>query len=210
MPSGPVYHQPERVWRALRLIAATLLIAAVIIVALIATGTFDPQPFGARLRTDHPGTIEQGGAGERVVDLEPPWPADAPPQRFSVRLTAAHVDGDLDSGYGLALDGEGGWLVVAVSPLGYVTVREETGDGPPVDLIPWSTWPHVGTGGAANEIWLDVDGGDGRATITAAVNREHLWRGETEWTPGRVGLWLAAFDGRAEVEFRSLEWYAAD
>jgi len=210
MAPEPVANQPERAGRALRLVAAALLLAAVITIVLIAAGAFDPQPIGARLRTDHPGTFEQSETGERVIPQDAPWPDDAPSERFSLRLTAAHAEGDLDSGYGLSLEGAGGRLVVAVSPLGYLAVREETAGGQPVYHIPWSTWPHVGRGEADNEIWLDVEAGDGRAAITAAVNREQLWRGETAWTPDRAGLWLAAFDGRAEVAFNSLEWYAAD
>ena len=199
----------ERVWRVLWLLAALLLVVAVAVFALIAVGTFDPKPFGRLLRADQPGAFEQSGVGERVVALDAPWPAGSPPQRFTVRLRATQTGGDPDSGYGLVLYGEDGRLVVAVSPLGYVALREEAG-GQPTYLIPWSTWPHVVDG--ENEIWLDIDGEGERTTITAAVNREHLWRGETEWSPDRAGLWLAAFEDRAEVEFRSLEWFgeAAD
>lgn len=197
--------RPERVWRVLRLLAAGLLLAAVVAVILIAVGTFDPKPHGRLLRTDHPGTFEQEGAGERVIAVDAPWPAGSSPERYSVRLSVAQTEGDPDSGYGLVLEGESGRLVVAVSPLGYAIVREE-GGGRPTDHVPLSAWPHVVDG--ENEIWLDIDTADGRAAITAAVNREHLWRGETDWSPDRAGLWLAAFEHRAEVEFRSLEWFA--
>ncbi len=192
----------------LRPTAIALLVTAVALIVLIASGAFDPKPKGAFLHTDYPGTLEQDRVGEQIVELEPPWPADSPPERFSVRLKAAHLAGDLDSGYGLALAGEGGRLIVAVSPLGYVAVREEAADGQFVYLIPWSTWPHVRMGEDVNEIWLDVDGDDGRTVIAASVNRELLWRGETAWLPDQISLWLAAFDGRTEVDFRSLEWFA--
>lgn len=192
----------------LRPTAIALLVTAVALIVLIASEAFDPKPKGAFLHTDYPGTLEQDRVGEQIVELEPPWPADSPPERFSVRLSAAHVAGDLDSGYGLALAGGGGRLVVAVSPLGYLAVREEAADGQTAYLIPWSTWPHVGMGKAVNEIWVDVEGDDGRTMITAGVNRELLWRGETAWLPERVDLWLVAFGGRTEIDFRSLEWFA--
>lgn len=205
MPTGAASPRPEHVWRVLRLLAAVLLLAAFVAAILIAVGTFDPKPFGRLLRTDQPGAFEQGGVGERVVALDAPWPAGSPPERFTVRLRATQIGGDPDSGYGLVLYGEDGRLVVAVSPLGYVAIREE-GSGRSGYLIPWSSWPHVVDG--ENELWLDIDGQGERTTITAAVNREHLWRGETEWSPDRAGLWLAAFEERVEVQFRSLEWFA--
>ncbi|MBP9657968.1 MAG: hypothetical protein KBD86_09135 [Candidatus Promineofilum sp.] len=208
MSESPPSNRPERIRRLLRPAAIALLVTAVALIVLIASGAFDPKPKGAFLHTDYPGTLEQDRVGEQIVELEPPWPADSPPERFSVRLAATQVAGDLDSGYGLALAGKGGRLVVAVSPLGYVAVREEKAGGQTVDLIPWSTWPHVRMGEAANEIWLDVDGDGGRTVITASVNRETLWRGEKAWSPERVGLWSAGFGGRTEVDFRSLEWFA--
>lgn len=200
--------QSERVRRVLRLTAAALLIAIIIATALVVAGTFDPKPFGPLLQIDRPGRFDQRERGERTIELDVPWPAESPPERFSVRLTAAQAGGDPDSGYGLAIGDGRDRLIVAVSPLGYAAVREETDGRQPVYLIPWSTWPHVRTGDDANEIWLDIAGDDERAEITVMINRELFWRQETAWRPDRIGLWLAAFDGPVEVEFRSLEWFA--
>lgn len=203
---------PDRVQRAgqwLRYSAVAFVVLVALFVGLIIAGTFDPQPLGPLVQTDQPGRHELSGAGETFIPQPPPWSPDAPPERFSLRLNAALAGGETDSGYGAALVGgdEGARLVVAVSPLGYVTVREET-NGQRADHLPWQTWPHVRLNGEKNEIWLDVARqGDG-ATVTAWVNRERLWQGGLDWSPGGVELWLGSFGGPTAVDFRQLQWFA--
>lgn len=186
--------------------AGALFILAATAVALIAFGAFDPRPFGPVVSTEQPGLQTVTGSGESVTPLAAPWPAF--PDRLSIRLTAAHTTGESDSGYGLTLGDSDGQLLVALSPLGYVMVREErTGTGP-VTYMPWQTWPHVRSGTAANEIWLDVNNSDDQAAVTVRINREFLWQGKISVMPQQVGLYQTTFGGPATVDFRQVEWFA--
>lgn len=187
--------------------AVALIGLVALFVVLIAAGAFDPRPLGPLLLTEQPGRRALAGAGEATFPQPSPWSPDALPARFSLRLSAALVAGEKDSGYGVALVGDGRRLLVAVSPLGYVTVREEAG-GQQTDPLPWQTWPHVGLDEAENEIWLDAArAGDG-AQVTAWVNRERLWQGAVGWAPAGVELWLGSFGGPTAVDFDKLEWFA--
>jgi len=192
--------------RALRVAALTLLVITVIAIALITAGVFDPRPFGATALVEQPGPRALTDAREAVAPLTAPWAA--PPSRFSVRLTAAHTAGEPDSGYGLVLGDGAGRLIVALSPLGYVTVREEQAGAEPVVHLPWQAWPHVRPGTAANEIWLDVENGDGRAAVTVWINRELLWQGAVGAAPQQIDLYQTTFGEPATVDFSRVEWFA--
>lgn len=194
----------------LKLIAGGLSIPAAVAVLLIAAGVFDPQPLGPLLQTDRPGPHALNHPGETLIPATAPWPPDSPPARFSIRLKAAYRQGELDSGFGLALGSGSSRLVVALSPLGYVAVRQDAEDGQPVYPMPWQTWPHGRPGAAENELWLDVDQSDvGRTDVTAWLNRELLWRGELDKAPNDLSLWLSTYGAAVTVDFRSLEWFAA-
>lgn len=191
-----------------------LVAVAAGLIILIAAGLFDPKPFGPLVRIDQPVPLSLSGRGERTFPQSAPWTTGAQPDRFSIRLTATHAAGEMDSGYGLALGDGARRLVVAVSPLGYVAVWEG-GDGEigrlgdwEISHVPWQTWPHARQGGDANEIWLDVARVDGRAAITAWINRELLWQGEVDQSASEVGLWLGSFGGSTTVDYRTLEWFA--
>lgn len=200
--------RPERVALILRAGGWLLLGGLVAAVVLIAAGAFDSRPLGPLLRRDRPGIHALPPAGETFLSQPSPWPAVAPPDRFSVRLRAAYAGGETDSGYGLTLASEEGQLLVAVSPAGYVAVRETRGESP-VYHLPWQTWPHVRPGMQANEIWLDVAPAGEGSEVTARVNRELLWRGALDGSPGEIRLWLGSFGGPVTVDFQSLEWHAA-
>lgn len=185
--------------------AAALGIVAIGLVALMAGGAFDPRPLGPLVAATTPGTHTLDGRGEMLLPQGDPLPPDSP--AYSLRLTAAHVAGEIDSGYGLALGGEEWALIVAVSPAGYVAIWEAVNGSEPVYRLPWQTWPHV-RGGEANEIWLDVARAGGGATVTARVNRELLWRGEIEEVSDGASLWLGSFGGPVTVDFTTVEWFA--
>lgn len=185
-----------------------MVAVAILAAGLIAAGVFDPRPYGTFLRVDYPGPMTLLEATESVVPQPAPWPGVAMPGRFSVRLTAATLEGESDSGYGLALATPSGRLVVGVSPLGYAAVLAEGAGGDVVNPLAWRPWSHVRAGPAANEIWLDVDNEGGRTHVTAWINRERLWQGEPIGPVTGVELWQASFGEPAMVDFRSLEWYA--
>lgn len=191
--------------QVLRAAALGLLLVAGVTIVLITAGAFDPKPYGSLVAVSQPGLQSVSAEEDLSTALIAPWPA--PPGRFSLRLAAAHDGGEPDSGYGLAI-GDGRWLVVALSPLGYVTVREDKLDAESLAHMPWQTWPHVRTGTAENEIWLDVaQDGDG-AVVTARINRELLWRGKIAFWPQQVSLYQVTFGERATADFRQVEWFA--
>lgn len=192
--------------RPLRLAALALFVIAGAAFGLIAAGAFDPRPFGPLVNTSVPGSHTQEERGERFIAQADPF-GDRAPDRFSVRLTATHVAGERDSGYGLAVGDPAAALVVAVSPLGEVAIWETASGGAPVYALPWQPWPHVQQD-AANEIWLDVEQEPGRARVSVRVNREHLWQGDVGPLEGRASLWLGSFGSAARIDFQRLEWFA--
>lgn len=195
-----------RHYRAARVAVAALLILAVASVTLITAGAFDPKPYGEMVSVEQPGRLTQGEAGESFTPL--PAPSLAPPGRFSIRLTANHEFGEQDSGYGLAIGGDGRRLVVALSPLGYVTVREDPSSGKSITHMPWQTWPHVRPGTAANEIWLDMEQDGDRTEVIVWINRELLWRGAVDFAPRQTSLYQVSFAAPATVNFSRVEWFA--
>ena len=108
--------------QAIRIVAAAVVILAAITVVLIAAGAFDPQPLGSLIQTDKLDRQSLNETGERNSAIPAPWFAEETPDSFSVRLVAAYIDGELDSGYGLAVGDDSGRLVVALSPLGYAAI----------------------------------------------------------------------------------------
>lgn len=201
MSSGP----PVSARRAVRLAAVVLLLAAGGVIALIAAGAFDPLPGAPPAHTAAPGPVSLSSRGE--VLYPQPLPFDTLPEHYWLRLNAAYSAGERDSGYGLALGDTEQGLTVAVSPLGYAAVWAKHGETT-AELLPWQTWPHVRTGDAANEIWLEVRDHGGQAEVAAWVNRQLLWQGKMPTPAGGAALWLAGFSGPVTVDFRALDWWA--
>src|SRR5690554_5568142 len=186
---------PTHTWRVLGIAAVGLLLTAVAGIALISAGVFDPKPIGRLQLQLAPGERMLDG-GERLLEwLDEPLP-QAP---FSTRLTAAHISGEQDAGYGLALGSRQEHLDVALSPLGYVTVWQEM-DGERVEHMPWQTWPHVRRGQEINELQVDAQNGQ----ISARINRELLWQGNWESAGGNVGIYAESFGEAALIEFRDV------
>lgn len=190
----------------MRWLAGLLLITAVILVLLIALGTFDPKPVGSWQRELplSPQTIE---AGTQSIF----WLAqDTPAQNYSLRLMTAHQSGETDVLYGLVIGDDEAYWVTAVSPLGYAAVWQQQPPATSYQLpatihhFPFQTWPHVRPD--TNEIWLDVV--DGRATVR--INRELLWQGEVASAFGRIGLWGESFGGTAVIDFQSLQIFTGE
>lgn len=193
--------------RQLRLLGLLLLAIAAAVVLSVALGVFDPRPQGELADTIWPGRLAVG-PGETVLEpiaLEPT--ADA---AYTLRLTAAHAGGEVDSGYGLALGDDERTLVVAVSPVGYLSIWEQDAQGNTrVDILPWQPWPHVHGDRAANEIWIDVEPSGELAALTVRLNRELLWQGMRPAPGPRAGLWAGSFGGAAEFDFQRLERFVA-
>ncbi len=209
MSDQPRAEQPDPLARGVRIAAGLILGGVALAVTLIAAGAFDPRPVGPLQASEQPGKRTLPAAGEAAFSQPAPWAGGSVPARFSARLTAALADGETDSAYGLTLTNGDAQLLLAISPAGYLTIRETRDSEPPAYHLPWQTWPHIRSGTQANELWLDVTQTNAGAEVTAWVNRERLWSGATDWTPRDTGLWLGSFGGPVTVDFQSFEWYAA-
>ncbi len=172
----------ERFIRVLRGGFVLLVGGTAVIILLILSGLFDPKPVGELTATLPLSAQTIPAQTQQFYWLQEPL-ADG---SSSLRLMAAHEDGETDIGYGLALGSEDDYLAVAVSPLGYLSVWRKSGQEMNI-ILPWQTWPHVGRGLELNEIWLDMDdwgrgdsGGLENGRLTIRINREWLRVGEIE------------------------------
>ena len=112
--------------------------------------------------------------------------------------------------YGLNLgDGTEG-AFAAVSPLGYASVftisrdaDESLHDEYVFELQPW---PHVESGGAVNEIWLDVV--DSKL-VSVRINRELLWTGEIQYAGENIYFWAEAFGDPGVVKIIDYELFGS-
>jgi len=173
--------------------------SAAVTLALIFLGVFDPKPLGTQAWSIQPGAVR---VDEETQSIN--WLDDAPdlPPTYTLRLTAAHLNGEQDSSYGLIVGKRENPLIVAVSPLGYVTIKHEG-----KAILPWQTWPHVKTGSQANEIWLYVQPSGTTSQITIRLNRELLWSGEVALSGTEVGLMVESFEDTTTADFQHLELF---
>lgn len=179
---------------SLRGVLIGLLVTAVLLILLIASGVFDPKPVGELQKTLPATTLAVDQPGQTIRWLDEPLPNGD----FSVRGTAVFQSGNPDSGVGLALGDADDAFVVAVSPLGYVLVQQAD-----EARLPWQPWPHVKLNGASNEIWIDVRGTE----VTVRLNRELLWQGEYSLSTRNLGLFGERFEATAVYTFPTLELF---
>jgi hypothetical protein len=192
----------KRSWRWLNWSILLVFGGAVALIGLISAGVFDPKPIGILVETLPLGHVELDAGQGQLTWLE----LSAPNADHSLRLEAELSEGEVDSVYGLVIGDESEYLVVAVSPVGYVAilVNSDLEDRP---IIPWRTWPHVVDGNGANELWLDIEGD----MLTAVrTNRELLWQGSQSVPGPGIGLWAETFGGQARIHFNSLELFVAE
>lgn len=186
---------PHHTWHVLGLAAVALLLGAMAGIGLISAGVFDPRPVG-RLQTQVAPGEHEVPAGEWRVAWQQIKVQEG---SFSVRLSGAYAGGERDIGYGLALGKEDRQLVVAVSPLRYVSVWEEGAAGRQ-ERMPWQPWPHVRGGRETNEIQVDYRDGD----VSVRLNRELMWQGAWQAPEHDVGLYTESFGGPGRVFFSDL------
>ncbi len=179
--------------------AVILLVVTVLAISLIASGVFDPSPFGPQLWQEELAPMIVDPISRNINWLN----RDLPSPPFTTRLTAAHEGGEVDIGYGLVLGNDEHYLAAAISPLGYLAIWEASADDS--YHLNWQTWPHVNKGNENNEIWLDIEGDQARVRI----NREYLWEGEIDLQSGGVGVLGESFGAASIIDFQSIEMFAA-
>lgn len=187
----------------LRLALFGLTGTAVLLITLITAGLFDPKPVGQRMRT-WPATAQTAPAqGQYITWL----PEPLLPGSFTVRTAVAHQSGELDSSAGVALADDCTVVIIAVSPLGYVTVHQTpplTDYCLPITAVPWQPWPHIRPNDELNELWVDVEDGQ----LRVRLNRELLWVGDAFFQPALVGLYSESFGETAVFHFQQIELFA--
>ncbi|MDX1614720.1 MAG: hypothetical protein R3300_10460, partial [Candidatus Promineifilaceae bacterium] len=181
--------------RWLNLATVAVVTAIAVGIAAISAGLFDPQPIGHLQRLYTLNGARVADQNDRVHWLEQPHLT----HDGSLRLTAALVGGELDSGYGLVLGQPNSHLLVAVAPTGYVTIQNHSARQD--ILLPWQTWPHVRQRLGQNEIWLDIRQDH---LVTVRINRELLWEGRLPLAGPDVGLWLRSYGQPAQIQFAEL------
>lgn len=197
--------QMQQVGKWLGWSAVLLLILAVLGISLISMGVFDP-PLAGEEESVVPLHRELTTATEQVEWLDVAVEGEA----VTVWLAAAYTSGEQDSSYGLALGSPDDYLVVAVSPAGYVSVFQVSREQSEVSnssftmhhssLLPWQPWPHIWRGTQSNEILLEIMGED----VTARVNREWLWQGKWAGRGRGPGLYLATHHQPTTATFYEL------
>jgi hypothetical protein len=180
-----------------------LLVLVLLIVGLILGGVFDPKPLG-ELKFRH--ELERRVKVDDVYQ-EPllQIPSSGP---FSVRMGASWISGNPDIGYGLKLGNGEHSVVIAVSPLGYVTIMESdrsvAAPANQVHQLPWQTWPHVSKTDESNEIWVDIE--DSNLTMVR-INRELLWTGQLPLAESDVDFWAQSFGEPGIVNLEYIELF---
>lgn len=181
-----------------RWITGVAALGALLLVGAIALGLFDPLPTGDPSWSGVPVTASLKRT-PAILWQEAPLPSE----HGHLRLPLTLVAGDPDLGAGLVLGGREAWLGVAVSPLGYVRVWEDTPEGV-VEHLPWQPWPHVQPGMAPNNVDVSYKG----QRVEVFLNRERLWAGDLPVEATSVGFWGVAYGGPATVRLGPLQLFA--
>jgi hypothetical protein len=191
--------------------ALVLLAAALLAIGLILSGVFDPQPLGPLSLRDELNRSVLVSDEYQLQLLQIPAGDSS-----SVRLEAALESGSWDIGYGLKIGTPERSIVVAVSPLGYVTIREipaperaAANDGQEFGnlraTLPWQTWPHVAEGTLSNEIWVDIK--DSKL-VSVRINRELLWTGSIPLAGTGLEFWAASYAEPALIQLKYVELFS--
>jgi hypothetical protein len=187
-------------WNWLRRLAALGLAGTAVIIALIAAGTFDPQPLGGAQTTISALTINLPAASELREPISSRGPFPPPP--FSLKMTVTARPGAPDSLHGLLLAPD---LLVALSPLGELAIWEHPGEvvEEGTAVFPRQPWPHVRPAGRENEIWIDCGVGE----TAVRINGELAWTGEPLSGPPEVFYWGRSYNAAGRLEFGEIRLF---
>lgn len=166
-----------------------------LLIIVVASGWFDPQPLGQLQWAAQPVAPPQAVTEPTIIWLERPLP----PPPYTIRLTAAWQSGHPDSAYGLALGSADAYVLTAVTPTGYLLLPISH----PQPRFPILPWPHINQLDIPNEIWLDVTA----ETIIVRLNRELYGEVLLTVPPGRIGLWGMSWEETAVIDFQRIELF---
>ncbi|MFN2136843.1 MAG: hypothetical protein ACK2UK_12865 [Candidatus Promineifilaceae bacterium] len=182
--------------------AAAVLIVFLAVLFYIAGAMADPSPGGTLVAHQEFGLLPVAAGSTATLLME-----DAlVPTDGQILLTARYYEGELDSGYGLLLQGQIDSLAIAVSPLGYAAVWRQAGNEipePGAYVLPWQTWPHVHHGEDSNQILLTFIG----PRIEARINNELFWEGNFPTYSHRTGIIALSSGLETTIDFQALDIY---
>ena len=218
--------QVQQVGRWLGWSAVLLLLLAVLGISLISMGVFDP-PLAGDEESVMPLDRQLTVSTEQIEWLDMAVEGEA----VTVWLAAAYTQGEQDSSYGLALGSPDDYLVVAVSPAGYVTVFQVNSEQLAVTSEQLAVNSEQFT--LANDpfavhhspftvhhspllpwqpwphVWRGQQSNEFLLEIvgddvTARVNREWLWQGKWEGRGRAPALYLATHNQPVTVSFQQI------
>jgi len=194
----------ESSWRWVRISTVILLIILAVGIITISAGFFDPKPIGDLQHTYQlkPMLVDAESTLTHWLD-EPMVDGSG-----TIRLRAAFDEGEMDSSYGLAIGNSQDRIIVALSPVGYLSIqRWSDNNGETVEtsqILPWQTWPHVRSYKTENEIWVDFEEG---FVTSIRINRELLWQEKIPLKTDQIGLVAQSFGEQASFNFLSIQHY---
>ncbi len=186
--------------RSINTFVLFLMGAGIAILILIVSGYFDPKPYGSVIWQQELFPIEIGSKSSEIRWLA----ADLPDSPISVRLTANHASGEIDTDFGLLLGQGETYVAIAVSPLGNVAIWEQSdvaNSTHPNYHLPWQTWPHVRTDNEVNEILILLDGD----ILIVRLNREWLWEGSGFDQIEGIGIFGVSYGQNSIINFQLAE-----
>ena len=194
----------DKSWRWVRLSAALLLIIIAVGIITISAGYFDPKPVGDLQHTYQLNLLSVDAGSSLTLWLDEPTVTGP----STLRLKAAYNQGEIDSSYGLAIGNNQDRVIVALSPIGYLTIqRWSNNNGQTTEIgqiLPWQTWPHVRSQNSENEIWVDIEEG---FLTSIRINQELLWQEKIPLRGNQIGLTAQSFGERVGFDFLSLQHY---
>ncbi len=194
----------ESSWHWVRISIVLVLITIAVGIITISAGFFDPKPIGDLQHTYQLKPLSVDAESTSTYWLDEPMVDGS----GTIRLRAALGEGELDSSYGLAIGDSQDRIIVALSPVGYLTIqRWSDNHGKKVEtsqILPWQTWPHVRTHNTENEIWVDFEEG---FITSIRINRELLWQEKIPLMTDDIGLVTQSFGKQASFNFITIQLY---
>ena len=204
LPGAIVVNNPA-VFHKLRQLFLLLIFLILLLLLLISRGVFDPPLHGTPQDIPLPVEFILPDSGQGSL-RQVAFSQERPVTEFSIKGDVRWLDGERDILTGIALqDATNQELSVRLSPLGELEITGEGGSAEQIDF-PRQYWPHVRTGNAVNEIWINVQPQE----TAVRINGEAAWRGRALAPPITLYLVGESYGGSAVVNFPKLSIFGLD